>query len=280
MSAPTSALPQQTYKVSDVLALQKLLRISLLPAHLAIRAVLLVGDISDAERDSLTRGHALLAGEVDPEVAVIMRALVHADTEIQMTLGATGRMDTRIVIARSNKLIVIASHCGDDVTIDAYLNVNTSADLARLILATAHPYMFGDNVPSVLPFRTAHIPAAATFRTLNEYAHTEWVENLNYAGVPADIAGYLHDSETNLKARVEVAAALCREGSYIHGSSVLRATAISGGGILTSVVIDNGGNASLRVDPYDLDTFEQLIVSTIDTVGGGIWFAHRRTDPS
>ncbi|MBU8817536.1 hypothetical protein EB74_30050 [Mycobacterium sp. SWH-M5] len=280
------ATTELTFTVSALLAFQRLASITTLPAHLRIRPQLLKVsdtelDITDAERETLESAELLTEAGLDPDALVMLRALSSPDTEINLTLGARERLETYVVLARRHHLLVAATRCGDDVTIDAYTHV-TEAQIVTMITETIRHYVFGaQGDDAVRPtIERVMFPLSAVYDTLCSEQPQEWKSALEAIGVPRSVAGVLHRSETELVARAEVAAYLNHEGGRSQPDTIARLTTMGDGqeAIITSFSSDNNARRWLTVEPYDAARLERVILGAIRSVPDSAWFTHSRTD--
>ncbi|PQM45301.1 hypothetical protein C1Y40_04526 [Mycobacterium talmoniae] len=277
------AVAELTLSVSALLAFQRLASITMLPAHLRIRPQLLqiadtVVSLTDDERDTLTQAGMLRGGDVDSDALVILRALAYPDTEINMTLAAAQRDDTYVCLARRDKLVVVASRCGDEVTIDAYTNLD-EPQLVGQLAATIRRYVFADDssAPTAAIDRVS-FPLSTVYDAMCTQDPQEWSTELCARGLPRSVAGVLQRSETQLQARGEVAAYLNHEGGRSAPDMIARVTATADEAIITSFASDNNGQRWLTVEPYEEMRLERVILAAIRSVPRSAWFTHARTD--
>lgn len=282
-----TAVTQVTMSVSALLAFQRLAEISFLPAQLRIRPTLLtVADqtlpITAAERQVLTEAGLLTGGTLDAEMVTILRALVYGDTEIDMTLGAPGRADTFVCLVRRSRLLVSAIRCGDDVTLDAYVDVAENAVIA-LLASTIRSYLFGDDgeaAPARIPqvrFAAGDVVAAMTAADVFDGSLT-FYEAVKPFGVPESVSDVLYQAEKSPLGRAEVSAYLSHEGARSGPDTIVQITNCAAGAVMTSCRSDNTGGRWITAEPYDHDELERRIATAIRSVPGAAWFTHCRTD--
>ncbi|MDM2164734.1 ESX secretion-associated protein EspG [Mycobacteroides abscessus] len=275
MSADVS-LPQQTYTVGALLAAQRLLRISSLPAFLKIRPQQLGGELTSGEWAALEKGRVVIAGEVDPELEVILRALARPDAEVRVKLEYRERLDTRMVISRSNRLVVVATLCGDEINIDPYTDVTTAEQIGREIAGQVAGYMFATKEPRGVRISPTLVSATAALGGLAGADRENWRTSLTDAGIAADAAEVLNEMEAAPLARAEISAALCQVNAYGDSDSVVRVVDTALGAGMTSFTSDNNGQVWVRVEPYDARILPNLIAACIQGVPHSGWFTHQR----
>lgn len=289
MGVSAVPLSQITMSVSALLALQRVLGISMLPAHLGIRPQLtrlgvdIVLEITDHEREVLAGaggpdvGLIDAAGVPNPDVAVIMRALAAPDAEINVTLGAPERQDTFVCLIRCNELFVSAARCGDEVVIDAYSGWDERHVVSQLA-ATVEDYVFATASDDPAPIERGQFQLNVVYDALTSTAADEWTETLSAKGIPRSVARMLHRGETACLGRAEVAAYLNHEGVRSDPDTIVRLTATDVGAMMTSFASDNNRTRWLTVEPYEPDRLETLIIKAIRSVPQSAWFTHCRSD--
>ncbi|RIS77888.1 ESX secretion-associated protein EspG [Mycobacteroides abscessus] len=280
MSADVSdvSLPQQTYTVGALLAAQRLLRISSLPDFLKIRPQQLGGKLTAAEWAALEKGRVVIAGEVDPELEVILRALARPDAEVRVKLEYRERLDTRMVIVRSGRLVVVAVLCGDEITIDPYTDVTSAEQIGREVAGQIAGYLFATKEPRPVRISPTLVSATAVLSGLAGAEREQWRTSLTDAGIAADVAEVLNEMESAPVARAEVSAALCQVNTYGDSDSVVRVVDTALGAGMTSFTNDNDGQVWLRVEPYDPRVLVNLIAGCVMGVPHSGWFTHQRHD--
>lgn len=290
MPASTVSLAQVTLSVSALLALQRVLELSMLPAHLGIRPQLwrLGADvrleITAQEREVLRAagdpgGLWLLdaADRVHPDVKVIVRALGAPDAEIDLTLGAPGRRDTFMCLVRSRELYVSAARCGDEVVIDAYSGWR-EGEVVSALAETMEGYVFDDVDDEPAPIARGSYPLHEVHQAMTSTSAQDWTETLTAHGMPRSVARMLKRSETACLGRAEVAAYLNHEGGRSDPDTIVRLSATDAGALMTSFASDNNRTRWLAVEPYDPDRLRRLIIEAIRSVPRSAWFTHSRSD--
>lgn len=276
---------QMTLSVSALLAVQRAVGVSMLPAHLRIRPQLLrVCDrqlpVSDGEQGPLVAAGLLDEfGRPDPDVTTVVRALASGDAEINLTLDARERATTYVCVVRRHELFVSAARCGDEVVIDAYTGL-TESQVGALLAELVDRYVFEvyEDEPAEIDRWTG--PMTPIYEALCSPATTQrgWASLLGDLGVPAAVATTLFHSETSWLARAEVGAYLNHEGSRSDPDTVVRVSATEMGAVMTSFASDNNRQRWLTVEPFDPERMERLILSAIRSVPLSAWFSHSRTD--
>jgi hypothetical protein len=279
---PIAAVSELTFSVSALLAFQRLAEIAILPAHLRIRPQLLqISDttvpISDEEHEILTAAGLLTAEGPDADAVMILRALSSPDSEINVTLGAPGRADTYVCLARRHQLLISAARCVDDVTIDAYTMVNES-ELVGVVADTVRSYLFGKDPGEGAAVERTSFPLSMVYDTMCAEDPIDWAASLQAQGIPRALAAVLYRSEVSMDGRAEVAAYLNHEGVRSAPDTVLRVTSMPDGAIMTSFASDNNQQRWLTVEPYESGRLERAIAEAIRSVPGESWFTHSRTD--
>lgn len=282
-----AAVVQMSVSVSALLAFQRVAEVTMLPAQLHIRPQLLTMadrrlSISDDERRVLTEAK-MLDGDVPNEDAVtLLHALVSPDAEINLTLGAPGRHDTYVSLARRNELLVSAIRCNDDVTIDAYMSFQ-ERDVISLLASTIRNYLFGpeeDGVPANIVqtrFSADDVVAAMCSEGAFEGSLT-FYSAVKPHGVPESVADVLYLGEKAPFGRVYLAAFLCHEGTRSDPEVTVMVTNTSAGAVMTVVSLDNNGTRWVTAEPYDAAELERRIAAAIRSVPAAAWFTHCRTD--
>ncbi|APA78408.2 hypothetical protein BB737_14955 [Mycobacterium avium subsp. hominissuis] len=282
-----AAVVQMSVSVSALLAFQRVAEVTMLPAQLHIRPQLLTMadrrlSITDDERRVLTEAN-MLAGDVPNEDAVtLLHALVSPDAEINLTLGAPGRHDTYVSLARRNELLVSAIRCNDDVTIDAYMSFQ-ERDVISLLAATIRNYLFGpdeDGTPANIAqtrFSADDVVAAMCGEGAFEGSLT-FYSAVKPHGVPESVADVLYLCEKTPLGRVYLAAFLCHEGTRSEPEVTVMVTNTSAGAVTTVVSLDNNGTRWVTAEPYDASELERRIATAIRSVPAASWFTHCRTD--
>ena len=281
VSAPAIGL---TLSTSALLALQGMVDVEQVSHHLRVRPrlVRVVGErvgASAAEREALAQAGLLTAaGAVDENVAAVVTALSEADAEVNVTLVAADRAETRLVVARQHRLVVVAARCAEEVVIDAWAAMSLDG-IAEQITATIDAVVgaqLGEQCAG--SFEGSTFGVGDVRAAMSDSPVEQWQPRLRAAGVPAPVAALLQRCETDLVARAEVSTHVNQFGGVLPGDVVMRATATPAEAVLTSVSTPGRGPALLTVEPYSLTDVNRLVVNVMRSVPGKGWDRHSRCD--
>ncbi|MGD9622340.1 MAG: ESX secretion-associated protein EspG [Mycolicibacterium sp.] len=285
MSVSAAPVTEMTLSVSALLALQRVVGVSMLPAHLRVRPQLL--RVSDqqlsitAEEAEVLIAAGLLdeGGRPDSDAATVVRALASGDAEINVTLEARDRATTYVCLVRRHELFVSAVRCGDDVVIDAFTGLNEH-QVTALVAELMDRYVFDshDDDPADIDRWSGPMTPIHEALQSQETASRGWADSLGDLGVPRGVATTLFHSETSWLARAEIGAYLNHEGSRSDPDTIVRVAATGIGAVMTSFASDNNRQRWLTVEPYEPERMERLISSAIRSVPLAAWFSHSRTD--
>lgn len=285
MAITDAPVTQMTLSVSALLALQRAVGVSMLPAHLRVRPQLLrISDqelsMTSVEREVLTDAGLLdEGGRPDPDAATVLRALASSDAEINATLQARDRLVTYVCLVRRNELFVSAARCGDEVVIDVYTGL-TEQQVIGLFAELVDRYLFDahDDEPAEIDRWSGPMSPIHDTLQSQDGPQRSWADALGDLGVPRGVATTLFHSETSWLVRAEIAAYLNHEGSRSDPDTIVRVSVTEVGAVMTSFASDTNRQRWLTVEPFEPARMERLIVSAVRSVPLSAWFTHSRTD--
>lgn len=277
-----SAVLELDFSISALNALQKVLDLPVLRGQLHLQPQLnaTLVPLTDAEREFLVEKGFLVDGQVDTDVAAVLRMLATPDTEIELTISRPGFKDTFVSIVRRGEYIITAVfRGGDKVFIDTYEGRAAEQEVTTLAAHTIRAELFPEGDDGVAAkIQDAIIPLNDLGAVMSEFNPEDWRHELSRLGIPAEAAEILHEGEVSNKGRAEFSAYLNHENGRTKPDTILRVTLSSSGAVMTSFATDANRKRWLTVEPYSSSVLDRRVLSAIRSVPDHAWFTHKRTD--